>query len=54
MQDLLYVAILVVLTLIGIAFVIGCDKIVGPDDREVTARADKQPEPQHIREEVTL
>lgn len=32
MADLLYVAIMVVLTAIAILFVVGCDKIVGPDE----------------------
>lgn len=54
MQDLLYVAMLVALTGIGVLFVIGCNKIVGPDDPELTRKADVEPEPSHIREEVTL
>jgi hypothetical protein len=33
MADLLYVVLMVVLTGIGIAFVFGCDKIIGPDDQ---------------------
>jgi len=36
MADLLYVVLLVVLTAIGVLFVIGCDKIVGPDEPELT------------------
>lgn len=54
MQDLLYVAILIALTAIGVLFVIGCDRIVGPDDREPAVRAEPEGESQYTREEVTL
>ena len=32
MQDLLYLAIMVVYVVVSALFVIGCDKIIGPDD----------------------
>jgi hypothetical protein len=35
MADLLYVVMMIALTGIGAAFVIGCDKIVGPDELEL-------------------
>jgi len=35
-QDLLYVVLLFAFTAIAVLFVIGCDKIVGPDDVEGT------------------
>jgi hypothetical protein len=31
-QDLLYVAIMVVFVVVTALFVVGCDKIIGPDD----------------------
>ena len=35
MADLLYVVMMIVLTAIAVLFVIGCDKIVGPDEVEL-------------------
>ncbi len=32
MADVLYVAMMIALTAIGVMFVVGCDKIIGPDE----------------------
>jgi hypothetical protein len=40
MEDLLYVAIIVVLIGIAVLFVLGCDKIVGPDESELAEESD--------------
>lgn len=41
MADLLYVVMTIVLAAIGLLFVIGCDKIVGPDEVELVDAAIK-------------
>jgi len=40
MEDLLYVVIIAALIGIGILFVVGCDKIVGPDELELVEESD--------------
>ena len=51
MQDLLYVAVMVALVIVAALFVVGCDKIIGPDDE---ALADQhRAEPYLERDEVT-
>ena len=40
MEDLLYVAMTVALIVIAVLFVIGCDKIVGPDEQELVEESD--------------
>jgi hypothetical protein len=32
MEDLLYILVMVALVAVAAAFVVGCDKIIGPDD----------------------
>jgi len=50
-QDLLYVAVMVALVIVAALFVVGCDKIIGPDDG---ALADQhRAEPCLERDEVT-
>jgi hypothetical protein len=39
-EDLLYVAMTVPLIVIAVLFVIGCDKIVGPDEQELVDESD--------------
>jgi hypothetical protein len=39
-EDLLYIAITVALIAIGILFVIGCDKLIGPDEAELAEESD--------------
>jgi len=39
-EDLLYVAMTVALIVIAVLFVIGCDKIVGPDEQELVEESD--------------
>jgi len=47
MADLLYVVMMVVLTGIGVLFVIGCDRIVGPDELALSgesgSRGEREP-----------
>jgi len=47
--DLLYVAIMVVFVVVTALFVVGCDKIIGPDD---AALAEQGPDPDVAREKV--
>jgi hypothetical protein len=39
MADLLYVVMFIAVTALGVLFVIGCDRIVGPDDPELAEEA---------------
>jgi hypothetical protein len=52
MADLLYVAMMVALTVIGVLFVVGCDKIIGPDElalvEESGARAVREPKAEEV------
>ena len=52
MADLLYVVLLVVLTAIGVLFVIGCDKIVGSDEAELEAGPGTRAERERELEEL--
>ncbi|HXP33494.1 MAG: hypothetical protein WB802_02770 [Candidatus Dormiibacterota bacterium] len=47
MQDLIYVALMVALTVIAWAFVVWCDRLIGPDDAalRIAARADAPSSP---------
>jgi len=47
-QDLLYVAVMVAFVIIAALFVVGCDRIIGPDDvaLEDHGRAEPEPGPQ--------
>jgi len=40
MEDLLYVAIAIAMMVIALLFVIGCDKIIGPDEQELVDESD--------------
>ena len=53
MEDLLYIAITVALIAIGVLFVIGCDKIVGPDEQELVEESDAAMVAEKLGEEVT-
>lgn len=44
MQDLLYVAIMVVFVVVTALFVVGCDKIIGPDDVALAEQERGEPE----------
>ncbi len=52
MADLLYVAMMAALTAIGVLFVVGCDKIIGPDELalavESSARAQREPQAEEV------
>jgi hypothetical protein len=52
MTDLLYVLMMIALTAIGVLFVIGCDKIVGPDELELVEVPPAPVEPFHEPEEL--
>jgi len=48
--DLLYVALMFVFVAVAALFVIGCDKIIGPDEDALAdhGRDDQQTEPERI------
>jgi hypothetical protein len=52
MADVLYVAMMIALTAIGVMFVIGCDKIIGPDElalaEEPRAREQREPKAEEL------
>jgi hypothetical protein len=52
MADVLYVAMFIALTAIGILFVLGCDKIIGPDDVELAKEPGTRTEPERQLEEL--
>ena len=52
MADLLYVVMMIVLTAIAVLFVIGCDKIVGPDEVELVEVPRPRVEPFREPEEL--
>jgi hypothetical protein len=49
-NDVSYVLILVGFFLISILFVIGCDKIIGPDEAAITEGPSETPEPGPVEE----
>jgi hypothetical protein len=51
-EDLLYVAITIALIGIAVLFVIGCDKIVGPDESELVEESDAALARERLGEQV--
>jgi hypothetical protein len=50
MQDLVYVAVMVVFFAIAALFVLACDKIIGADETVVDQDVAGAPEPEPLRE----
>jgi len=50
MADLLYVVMLVALTALAVLFVIGCDRIVGPEDVELAEEAARDKRERELEE----
>jgi len=53
MEDLLYFAITVALIAIALLFVVGCDKIIGPDELELVEESDAALAAEKLGERVT-
>lgn len=53
MEDLLYVVITIALIAIAMLFVLGCDKIVGPDELELVEESDAALAAERPRERIT-
>jgi hypothetical protein len=45
-EDLLYVVLMVVFVLVSILFVIGCDRMIGPDEEALAEDHRGEPEPE--------
>ena len=52
MKDVLYVVIMVALVLVTAAFVIGCDKLIGPDDEALAEQGHDESEEDLDRDKV--
>jgi len=54
MWDLLYVVIMIGLVSVSAAFVIGCDKIIGPDDTALAEQGEEEEEAEGDAEPVRV
>lgn len=53
-EDFLYIAITVALIAISVLFVIGCDRIIGPDEQELVEESDAALSAEKLGERVAV